>query len=373
MGEEVNYPYYKIMKDHFEEKRIYSNQRSGGLEFVTECPWCNKEDKLWVNILTKSAKCWNASCEQHSNINNIYQLFSLFLKIPRKEAEKFVDEYLTEKDITKIAENKIEAFSKKSLTLAEARANQKIDVWFDSVTRITDNDEYYYNWLQEVRKPSWNPDWFLNRFKVFKIKQYVNESDFSHRNRAIFEITTKNNRAYLSYATKKSSIIKTLNPEGEVLSRMLFNYNDLEYTKDYLFVCEGIFSAARVIRAGFDAVCSFGVNMSEAQAILLNQTESRNIVFLYDYGAIEKARSNTELIIRNLDTGNKKYFYFEIPYYQEYVNDEGKKKIKGLDPDDLGTKRLRMELNNWIEQNAFIRARSTVGFGLSKLDKWVGG
>lgn len=362
-----DYPYFSIMFENFPEYDNYNNNLdSNSVEYVITCPFCGKAKKFYANLTTGSAKCFSASCPQYGRINNIRQFFSVYLSISRVEANKLVDSKLSSQNVVSIGNNILQSYSKESVQkISKDMESSIINVFPDGATRVRVGNKYYSAWLKEIRKPNWNAEWFLNRFPIYEVPAG------NYATRAIFEITTKKNRAFLAYKTNPRHTIKTLNPEGNVLSRMLFNYNDLDKSQDTLFVCEGIFSASRVIRAGYNAVCTFGVNMSETQAVLINQTEFPRIIFLYDYGALDAAIKNSSRIVGKLDCRGKQYFATQVPFYDEIEGKDGSTERKGLDPDDLGTKGAK-ELIEGLLSGAHPLYKAKTGLVLGSASKPIG-
>jgi hypothetical protein len=76
---------------------------------------------------------------------------------------------------------------------------------------------------------------------------------------------------------------------------MVYNYNDF-HGKNFTFVTEGIFDAARIMSWNLHGVCVFGANMSPEQASIFADLEKFNegpdeVVICFDNGAEKKARS----------------------------------------------------------------------------------
>ena len=356
--------YLNLLEKHFSTYKLYNNDRKGTKEFVTTCPFCNKTEKLWINTADGICKCWSPGCEFYGKGGTIENLFIHLLGMSYAEAKEYVEGNVNLNDLTELTKTAIEFLT--DTKRVESILTKTWDLFPEGCSKVTVEDNYFVNWLTDIRKPSWNPKWFLERFPIYKL----DERPF--KSRAIFEITSGENRAYLAYGTHKQNLVKVLNPEGQILSNMLFNYNSL--SRPLMFVCEGIFSAARVIRAGFDAVCTFGVSMSSIQAYLINKSPAKDIVFLYDYGAFRKAYDNASLIVTNLDVEDKCYFAWEIPFYKDYTKvDETGKEIQrryGYDPDDLGTKALRKYLLYCIEKQKFKPVRSGFSRVRAAIEAW---
>lgn len=345
-----------VIKLYFPDGKNYTN-RNGSTEFAVECPFCHKPEKLWINLDSGLNKCWNANCEYHGKGGPLERLLAAHLGISKPEALDIISGNIDMESVKTILSSKMENYSDiQSSSLSDA-----IEIFPSNAELVSNDDPYFSNWLKNDRNPNWNPKWFIDRFPIYRVESDAIE-DRPFLDRAIFKIETNDSYAYLAYRTRQRHTIKVLNPPNAVLSRMLFNYNNL--SKDVLFVCEGFFSAARVIRAGFDAVCTFGVNMSIVQASLINESSAKLVIFLYDYGALKSAMKNASFMIESFSS-NKTYAGIQIPYYRVI---DGKK--SGLDPDDLGSKKLRKFLLALLEKQNYNQVKSSVSSLATKLKEW---
>lgn len=175
------------------------------------------------------------------------------------------------------------------------------------------------DWLYSYR--GYDPDDFLASHDLY----FTPEDRF--RGRILFKVSTNDDYAYQAYTYDKSlafdydskflksvksevDVRKTLNPPGEVLSRLLYNYNEAKRA-GIVFIVEGIFDAARIIEHGFYPVAIFGCNLSVTQALLIGDLRAQEIVVCLDNGAEEAAMdvlenlnkycSGKKLSLMNLD------------------------------------------------------------------------
>lgn len=320
--------YFKAARTFFDDYNILNNYSKGGYEFVTTCPFCNSKDKLYINLDSGITKCWKAKCPYRGGKFPflISQMKGWSYDKAKDETFKLIDMEDAAASAMDILEARIEKSSEE--------LSEKFDIFVDDAELVPFNSREHLNWLKNIRNPSWGingSQWFMKKFPIYKSSQPL------FNNRALFEIKSNGSRSYLAYSMMPNPSVKTLNPPGAVLSKMLGNY-DMCHNEEWLFVCEGFFSAARVMASGYDAVCSFGVNLSPYQAVLLSRCKAKNVVFLYDNGAGPKARRNAEFMQNNFSLSGKNYYFHEIA-------------AKDADPDDLGFKGCKRYIQLLLKEN----------------------
>lgn len=322
-----------------EEYNIYTNNARGGYEFHTICPFCQKR-RFSVNLDTGISKCWSAKCSFHGKGGKFAWFVSVLRGVSMKEAEEIIAK---EVNVGEILED-IYARNERTVQTATSQLHDEFRVELPDEKRTNSEDKMLMRWLTQGRHSPWTKNeatYILDHFPIYRSQTR------GFQDRAVFEITSLNRRAYLGYTTRSDSFLKTINPPNAVLSKMLFNYNEIKDSEEILYVCEGIFSALRVIATGRSAVCTFGVALSIHQALLLDHCASKDIVFLYDNDAAVQAQRNAEYMAKYFT--NKRYSWHAI-------------KEDGKDPDDLGTLGCHNYLSD-LEETRPVRAGK--GFNLN--------
>jgi len=119
-------------------------------------------------------------------------------------------------------------------------------------------------------------------------------------NRLIFPVTTLKNKTFVApsaFIKEKAKIVKkavekrgrnfrkSLFPFGSLMSEVLYGYNEIkEKSLKKLFVVEGIWDVLRIRKYRFEATCSFGDKVGFTQAILLSETNAKEIYLMLDGG-----------------------------------------------------------------------------------------
>lgn len=134
------------------------------------------------------------------------------------------------------------------------------------------------HWIEHER--GYDPTTFLSNHDIFVPAQIA-----GGEGKIGFRVYTEDNVAYQLYKfCDEGYSIKTDNPDGKVLSRMIYNYNNVLDEESTVFICEGIFDCARLISWGLSAVCIFGVNIQDYQIYLLSKLKCSEIIIYLDYG-----------------------------------------------------------------------------------------
>jgi hypothetical protein len=182
------------------------------------------------------------------------------------------------------------------------------------------------DWLYYTR--GYNPDEFIECHDLL----YAPGERF--HGRVLFKVESDDNYAYQAYtydrdkafefdsfrgAKTLDDVRKTLNPPGEVLSRLLYNYNWVKRAR-IVFITEGTFDAARVMEHGFFPVCVFGCNISTQQAMLMADLPAEEIVVCLDHGTDDVATEMLQTLRRFC--GKKRLSLMSID-------------VPGADPDNL--------------------------------------
>jgi hypothetical protein len=184
---------------------------------------------------------------------------------------------------------------------ARAALDGAQDISLESILSLMDYDETTpfekmpeSVWINNAYKPSRYPsgvfDWLLRR--NYDPDQFVQQHslwmppDGLYNGRCIFQVNSFNVTAYQLYDYTGKMQRKTINPEGEFLSRTLYQYNNgkaiNEESEDYLLIHEGIFDVARSLTRGYNAVCVFGTNLSSHQEELIRKHQAKEIIVCLD-------------------------------------------------------------------------------------------
>lgn len=271
-----------IVEKHFEA--IEMSDRRTGTEIRTICPFCHggssEEASFDINLDKGVTRCWRSSCGYSGSaawflkdfLNISYPEAMEILEgdgtasIPELQANlAYMERKLEEKyssDNDGLLGETIESYIPGSKMVHELEMFDDVEAWLE--------------------RRGFNPVEFLEQHVLHGAPHLER-----YRDRVLFEVTTLDHIAYLAYAIHPTVQPKTLNPKGDVLSRMLYNYNDA-MDGDVIFVCEGVFDVARLKSWGLDAVAIFGVAMSAEQVYLLSKTSAKEICVMLDHGT-EKA------------------------------------------------------------------------------------
>ena len=177
--------------------------------------------------------------------------------------------------------------------------------------------------------------------KIFKKFNFHVCHAGNYKNRIIIPVKTNKDKAFIAYSqmSKKSLEIakklskkypdskfldskkkKIKNPFGSIFSRMLFNYNNIPYGCDLLFVEEGVTDVIRTFMHKYHAVGIFHSMISEEQASLISDKEPNEVCIMLD-SDIKKDK-----ILKNIEM-LKSWYDGKISYI----------KLKEGDPDDIAS------------------------------------
>lgn len=302
-----------FVEDHFGE---YTSNAAVD-EMVLMCPFCHggqhEEISFNINLEKGAARCWRATCDWRGTVVKMIRDYldcdwDTAYKIAGGTPPEDIDEILA------VLNSAQGALSTLNFGMEYSHMG-RIDVWPHGTIPFEDSDQYgdICDWLYYER--GYDPDRFCLEHDVYVCPEY---DRFDRR--ALFMVRTNNQIAYQAYAYDKEVQPKTLNPPGAVLSRMLYNYDEVK-TAATVFICEGIFDAARLIEQGFYAVCVFGANLSITQAFLLADLPAEELCVCLDNGADDKAMEMLKKL-RKVCGEQKKLSLVSID-------------VEGADPDSL--------------------------------------
>lgn len=291
-----------------------------GDEQITVCPFCqggqSEEVSFSINIKKGVAACWRAN---HCNWQgSVVALIKDFYQLDWKEAYKVAGGVAPQDvdGVIGILDRKLSKLRPEHFN-ASGQLREPVSAFPTSAEHITQVDPEIMaevcDWLYHTR--GYDPDEFMEVHDLY----ICPEAYFDGR--VLFKILTNEHEAYIAYAYRPDKIAekKTVNPPGEVLSRMLYNYEDAKLGR-YIFITEGIFDAARLIERELYATCIFGVNISLDQVFLLYSTKADEIVVCLDEGT-EKASLKVAQTLRKY-INNKRISIMQLD-------------VEGSDPDNL--------------------------------------
>jgi DNA primase len=289
--------------------------KSTGEEYRTLCPFCkggdSQEESFDANFDEGVVRCWRASCGYSASAA---WMVKELLKVTFPKALQIVSIGNSEEDIlTGFLASQDEV---KMISIAPVA--DKIEAWedtFEKIDHITDYPDIY-NW---IINRGYDPQDFHSQHKL-----YYPEQVGRFKGRVVFRIETDYNHAYLGYAIDKETQPKTMNPPGVKLSNMLYNYNNAASGK-VIFVCEGIFDAARLVSYGLNAVAIFGSVLGNQQMNLLSKTKAGEIVMCLDNGLYNKSITFAKKL--SASCRNKTISVIDI-------------KKEGSDPDELSEEEI---------------------------------
>jgi len=287
---------YKRNLEKFVEKYwpgAIRKEAHGGSEFRFLCPFCHggrsKELSFDLNVKKGTAQCWRAKCGWRGTSN---WFLSQFLNISPKEAYDLLSGEIEISVDTLIGEiEELKLSLARRFDLPTENEFKSLDGFWRSCEFLSESDieDEVFDWIENVRK--YDTEEFFQCHTLLKPPPLDDWEGY-----VVFEVETNDMIAYQLYAFRPGVMPKTRNPKGDVLHLFLYNYNSVKFGEFPVFVCEGIFDAARLISWGYQAVCTFGTNMSEYQAYLLSRIQSSEIVLCYDNGAEDKAKTAIKLL-----------------------------------------------------------------------------
>jgi len=127
-------------------------------------------------------------------------------------------------------------------------------------------------------------------------------------------------------------------PIGYSSNECLFNL-DKAVTHKTIVLCEGVFSA---LRAGQDAVATFGNKISDEQCELLKDRDVKSVVLCFDP---DTWRVPQAMIDRGL-VGIKPPIYHGMTRVLEFFEEVKVAKLVHGDPDELGKEKVRKLIND---------------------------
>jgi hypothetical protein len=268
------------------------SEKSTGLEYRAVCPFCHggprQEVSFDVNIDKGVVRCWRAaSCNYRASAA---WFISEILEISYTEAVDYLMGDLS--DPEKLLAH-FEDFQDELHARYETREHELFDdngeVWHGHFKPLVQTGALprVKEWLEGR---GYDPDQFIEDHELYWPDQYYRNKDGIPiwKDRVVFKVSSLDRVAYLAYAISPDVQPKTRNPPGGVLSSMLYNYNHVQDAQT-VFVCEGIFDAARLKSWGVFAVSLFGLSMSERQIYLFSKLKAHEIVFCLDNGTMDVA------------------------------------------------------------------------------------
>jgi hypothetical protein len=341
---------------HFGE---YTYDNRGQLHLM--CPFCNggqhEERSFYINLDSGVANCYRANkCAFKGTVIFMIKEYlacdwNTAYEIGGGVAPESIDEILGMLNQAKGAFTALDlgydfAYQDRVLVMPRGAVPVEESEQFDAVM----------DWLYYVR--GYDPDEFLYSHTLLSVP---GQERFSGR--VLFKVESDNNYAYQAYTYDKElafefdqnlgikdvkDVRKTLNPPGEVLSKLLYNYNWVKRAST-VFITEGIFDAARVMEHGFHPVCIFGVNISSQQALLLSDLPADEIVVCLDAGTEKVGMKVIEML--NRFCGAKKLSLMNID-------------VPNADPDNLAYEDFE---RCFLRRRSVIRTQDSIEM-LSKLE-----
>ena len=296
--------------------------RKSNLQFVTldateiqiVCPFCGGDDKnkhcFNLNVEHGGARCWRSN--NCGWVGNVTKLFAELRGVPEKEMFRhiFSHDGMTVNSVL----HDLVHFKYKQEKMPNLG---NIEVLPEELYSIEDHPNYnkFIYWLHQR---DYDPKEFLAAHMV----HYAVLEDMSTYNRALFQVNTGTDIAYQLYAFDPSTMPKTLNPSDQILSSMIYNYNNVQSEPDYVFLTEGIFDCARLMSWGLPAVAIFGTNIHPAQIYRLSELNAKELIILLDNGAKRGDKDASEVLAQMLS-----------PHVQDKTLSIATLKEDQLDPD----------------------------------------
>jgi len=275
----------EFVERHFPDAEL--RYRKNGMEYRMVCPFCDggtfQEASFDLNVEKGACQCHRATCRWKGSIP---WFVHKFLDVDYKRAEAIVsgDRATNLEELNADLGMLHRQLDMDFSTKVDSTEVENVEAWVDGSIPVvgSEMEASVRAWLEQER--GYDPDGFLDRNPLYVPPQYG-----AMKNRVLFEVASEENRGYLAYAMSRSVQPKTLNPPGAILSRLLYNYTKVKKGK-VLFICEGLFDAARILSWGFHATCIFGVNISKRQLRLIRDAECEEVCVCLDYGTEEASR-----------------------------------------------------------------------------------
>lgn len=297
------------------------SDRSTGTEIRTFCPFCHggssREASFDINLDKGVTRCWRSTCgysgsaawflKDYLNIS-----YPEALEVLEGEGVASVPEL--QANITYISQKLEEKYYSADFDILGETIDGR--VLESSPIHELDMIEDVKTWLE---KRGYNPEEFLEQHVVHGAPHLER-----YEERVLFEVSTLDHVAHLAYSISPTVQPKTLNPKGNVLSRMLYNYNDA-MDSETIFICEGVFDVARLKSWGLSAVATFGVALSAEQVYLLSKTSAKEVCVMLDHGTEDASIKMLQLLSQYILNKEITMVTIEKP---------------GADPDDLAYEEL---------------------------------
>lgn len=300
----------------------------GGREWRDVCPFCHggrtREESFDMNTSTLVARCWRASCGFAGTFG---WFIHKYLEVPYPRAVEILggEEESSLENLSLDLQLLNKHIEQRRGALHGHTDASRISAWVEGSISIKNAPETLVQphraWIETVRGYDWEE--FNKIHDLFIPPQYG-----AYKNRILFSVTCKDDRGYLLYAIEPDIYPKTLNPSGRVLSSMIYQFDRIK-NAPVIFICEGIFDAARLLSYGFAATCTFSTNISKAQIQLLSETSAKEICVTYDAGAGDKAKRVARELGEYISDKTISYIRMEP---ELFTIDEWK---DGIDPDEI--------------------------------------
>ena len=285
----------RFLNQHFpdaEEHYRLGRDNKGRYEWRYECPFCkggpSRERSFDMNVDGGVGRCWRQSCGwRGSHVTFVAE----FLGIAYDKAKQMMDS--GEKITASTIKNELRTMDviiSDKYNVEDIDNEDRIFVEIESAVPLEDSriKDRVYEWISTVR--GYDPEKFLKQHDVWVPPQFN-----AWENRVLFNVYTNDSVAYIMYSMDPKSELKTINPHGAVLSKMLYNYNNVKKAKT-VFVTEGIFDCARLMYNGYKAVANFGVALQPAQALLIDELPAKEICVFYDADTEDNSLRALELL-----------------------------------------------------------------------------
>jgi hypothetical protein len=301
----LNFPFLDYLKTHYLDGKVNSED-----QYITVCPVCSKR-KLYFDVNKMKGVCFHCSNNLDNNIGIFSNLVNIIMFTESIDYEAAIESIKSVSFDGSIDSAVVEITKAVNIMNVEIELIDDdyldIPIQCEIPKKILPNMKLVAAYLRgrkhsmAVRIIELFPVWF-SKAKYLKdgITPFL-------KDRMIWEVHTNNSYAWLAYYIGDNPVIKkerkTLNPAGSVLSCMLHGYNYVKNEEKPLLVNEGVFDTYRCILYGYNAVSSFGKNLSSRQITLLNATKATEIVLCYDgdkagfkgmWSVVKKWRNNID-------------------------------------------------------------------------------
>jgi len=283
----------------------------GGNQYISNCPYCNKERHFYIN---RHTQLWD--CKKCGEEGNIIKLLTFLGKLFLLGEFKSIDR-------TKLKSLSEFAFDVNDDEVDLEPEKRRLPIGFKRVT----DDEYLYSrrFLPEnLKKLKFGYTNLVPNLKDYiilaveeddEVKGYLSRLTWSKEKVERYEERT--GRKKLRY----------LNDSGAKFSNLLLGYDEITEKTDTVILLEGFTDKVTLDNTlqlyeqeEVKCCCTFGKKISQSQILKLLRKGVKNIILIFDYDAIREMKKYGKIL--------NDFFNVKISFtYNKDINDSSEKEI----------------------------------------------